>query len=81
MERNFEEIRDSEDRWNSGLKRYIKLKHMSDDWIQATLDYFTARRKAAHPTFQIFLEEKLYRAEKELYITDLDMITKVITKS
>jgi len=74
VKNDFEYARNHEERWNSRLHKYIKLKYMSDEWIQSTIDWFVERKKGNNDTFQLFLEEKLHRSEKEIYITDLDMM-------
>lgn len=56
-----------------GEFRKTLLKDMSDEHLQASLDYLT------HPSYlkflgkdhwQLLLEEKLYRAENEIYISE-----------
>lgn len=53
---------------NYGIWRITTLKNMTDEHLQASLDYSGVTKGGVH--WQLLLEEKLYRAEQEIYIPD-----------
>lgn len=73
---NFELIRDSYRRYNKYSKEYIKLSEMSCDWLQNLIDLFIIEEVTENPLFRIFLEEKIYRTEKEIYIAENEQKSK-----
>ena len=71
-EDGFEMVRDYFGRWNNQMNKFIKLKYISDEWLQNIIDYFIFHNLTGR-VFRLFVEEKLYRAEKEIYLSELDM--------
>lgn len=71
-EDGFEVVRDYFGRWNNQMNKFIKLKYISDEWLQNIIDYFIFYNHTER-VFRLFVEEKLYRAEKEIYLSELDM--------
>jgi len=67
----FETIREYFERWNYYGKEYVKLKNISCNWLQNIIDYFIEKGLQNNPIFLIFVEEKLYRAENEIYIPEI----------
>lgn len=68
-EHKFEIIRDYVGRYNRYSKTYVTLKNISDEWLQNILDYFKAINHIG-TFFRLYLEEKLYRAENEIYVPE-----------
>jgi len=67
----WEVIRDEYTRWNIHSKSYVKLKDISDNWLQNIIDFFIQYRKTGEH-FRIYLEEKIYRAENEISVPEED---------
>lgn len=74
----FEVIREYKHRYNKYSGTYVKLKDMSDSWLQNVIDYLIDISKkgwtlnlARNPIFQIYLKEKLYRAENEIFVPEV----------
>jgi hypothetical protein len=55
------------ERYNVHSKSYVKLKDIPDDWLQNIIDYLNNRNPGGIG-YQLYLEEKLYRIENEIYI-------------
>lgn len=66
---DFELIRDNYARYNKYSQSYVKLKDISDPWLQNILDYFIDNNMTG-VFFRLYLEEKLYRAEREIYVPE-----------
>lgn len=66
----FEVIREYFERWNRHSHEYVKLKNISDTWLQNIIDWFIDNNYQNHYTFRLFVEEKLYRAENEISVSD-----------
>ena len=65
----FEVIREYLHRYNRYSGGYVKLKDMSDKWLQNCIDYYKDQLFIGkNRTFQFWIEEKLYRAENEIFI-------------
>lgn len=62
-------IREEVVRWNNYSSSYVKLKDMSDTWLQNVLDYLSLHGHTG-AYFRLYLEEKLYRAENFIYISE-----------
>ena len=71
-EDGFDKVREHFGRWNSRNGKFIKLKYISDEWLQNIIDYFILYGVTGR-VFRLFVEEKIYRTEKEIYLSDLDM--------
>lgn len=64
----FEVIREYFYRYNRYTNSYVKLKDISNRWLQNIIDYFIDHNLEKRKVFYFFVEEKLYRAEQEIYI-------------
>ena len=71
----FEVTRSTVTRWNYYAKEYTKLKDISCSWLQNIIDYFIKKGLTDRPIFLIFVEEKLYRAEQEIFVPEMDNYT------
>lgn len=71
-EDKFEIIRDNFARYNRYSKEYVKLKDISDSWLQNLIDYYIVQGATSSPIFRLFIEEKLLRAENEIYVPEDD---------
>jgi len=67
---DFELIRQYFERWNRYERKYVKLKDISDSWLEAILDWYICNGNQYNPIFRIFLEEKLFRAENEITVPE-----------
>lgn len=56
-------------RWNFNTEKYITLMDISDEWLDAILEFYipgpTQKAKMRDVYLLLFLEEKLYRSEQE----------------
>lgn len=56
-------------RWNRHEGKYVTLMNMSDEWLDALLVYYlpgpNQKSSMMYVYLLLFIEEKLYRAEKE----------------
>lgn len=72
----FEKVREYAHRYNRYSGTYVKLKDMSDSWLQNVIDYFIRHENSffgklgENKTFQIFMKEKLFRIENEISIDE-----------
>jgi len=66
----FEIVRKYLFRYNRFSKSYVSLCNISDKWLQNILDWFKENKITDNRYFWLFLEEKLYRSEQELYIDE-----------
>lgn len=67
----FEKVREYLHRYNIYSKSYVKLKNISDEWLQNIIDYHIEIKNICNnPGFQMFLTEKLYRAENEIFVPE-----------
>jgi hypothetical protein len=67
---SFEVIREYFSRYNRFSNSYVLLKDISDEWLQNIIDYYIQHNLQFHKVFRIFVEEKLYRAENEVFVLE-----------
>lgn len=65
----WETLRAEYGRWNIYRKEYTKLKDIPDSWLQNILDYYK-EYYVLREAFFLYLQEKLYRAEKEIFVKE-----------
>jgi hypothetical protein len=64
----FSVIREYFYRWNVLKQEYVKLKDVSNDWLEALLEYYIPPGNKGEMNYKyltLFIEEKLYRNEQE----------------
>jgi len=66
----FEEIRNNLERYNERSKTYVKLKDISNEWLENIITWFIEKELDKAKVFLIYLEEKLYRMENEIYVPE-----------
>lgn len=64
----FETIRQYFDRYNGISKKYVKLKDIDNEWLENIITWFIDKNLEFTRIFRLFLEEKIYRNEKEIYV-------------
>ncbi len=69
-EHPFEVIRQYMYRWNNHTKKYTNLCDISDNWLQNIIDWFIAKEITKNPVFALFIEEKIFRAENEIFVSE-----------
>ena len=56
-------------RWNHYTNHYVSLMNIDDKWLDSIVSYYLPgpynRGNMSHEYLLLFIEEKLYRAEKE----------------
>jgi len=56
-------------RWNHYTNQYVSLMNIDDKWLDSIVSYYLPgphnRGNMSHEYLLLFIEEKLYRAEKE----------------
>ena len=71
---DFTKIRERFSRWNRNTQEYVSLNHMSNEWLQNVINYFIEKELLKIPRFipifALYIEEKLYRAENEIFISE-----------
>lgn len=65
---NFELIRIHFARYNRFTRTYVNLCDINNDWLQNIIDYYIDNGYKKEKLFYLFLEEKIYRAENEIYV-------------
>ena len=68
----FEEIRNYYYRYNRYTKEYVNLCDMSNAWLENIITYLIERSATNNIYFRLFIEEKLYRTEQEIYVADIN---------
>lgn len=68
-EDDFEVIRNEFSRYNRYSGTYVKLKDIDNSWLENIITWFIDNNYQYSLIFAIFIEEKLYRIENEIYIT------------
>ncbi len=58
------------ERYNRYAKEYVKLKDISDKWLQSIIDWFIDESLETNPIFRLFIEEKLLRSELEIFVPE-----------
>jgi hypothetical protein len=66
----FEEIRNNLERYNMHSKTYVKLKDISNEWLENIITWFIEKELDKAKVFLIYLEEKLYRMENEIHVPE-----------
>ena len=70
---SFDKVRCNFERYNMYSRSYVKLKDISDKWLQNIIDWFIEHNYANSWVFRLFIEEKLFRAENEIYIPEEEL--------
>jgi len=71
----FEIVRKYLYRWNRYSRNYVPLCNISDGWLQNIIDWFKMYKMTDNRIFWLFIEEKLYRSEEEIYVEESDNYT------
>lgn len=67
----WEEIREEFCRYNKYSRTWVKLKDISNPWLENILEYLELIGHIGKG-YRLFLEEKIYRNEKEIYVKEYD---------